>query len=97
AIPAKDVRERGGRSRRKRITPQNWPEKRLGKLIFVANKKGNAVLIAVKKYKRKSPKRTVAFILVRQTRLRKRLDIGRAERRALNLLPRLIQKHYKDD
>ncbi|SIR08541.1 hypothetical protein SAMN05421641_12418 [Paracoccus thiocyanatus] len=104
AIPT----EAAGKARSgKRPTPDEWRAKTGLKLIFVHRRAGPSLLIAearLTKHGRAVPSRSKTgrgltsvpiFLLVPQVRLRKRLDLERPARAALNALPGAIVSRWE--
>lgn len=103
AIPTEAAgKGRGG----KRITPREWESKTGLKLRFIPRRTGPSLLIAearLNKHGRAVVSRSKTgrgltsvpiFLMVRQVRLRKRIDLERPARAALNALPGAIVSRW---
>jgi len=79
---------------RNRVSPKNWPSA-WGKLLFIPGRNGkNPLLVTVKKYKSGRQKITVQFILIKQVKVRKRININRVRLQMRKRLPEIIKQEY---
>jgi len=112
AIPTRIARLSGG-IRARKLTPGEWERKNNRRLEYVYQKGKNALLVdvgnapikdqvmgrnGVHRTARKSKKRyEVIFILVRQVKLPKRLDLARDAERAQAAIPGSIVRNWVED
>ncbi len=79
----------------KRITPAMWEQKAGLRLRFIYRSRGPRLLVAVSKSKTGRGQMTVPiFLLVRQVKLPKRLDLARDAERALAAIPGSIVRNW---